>query len=85
MKKRLLLSIVIPTKDREKLLLKSLNYLSKNIFLFNEVIIIDSSLKKIDERSLKKSYKKMNIKYFTSQPSTSMQRNLCLKSARKKK
>lgn len=84
MKKRLLLSIVIPTKDREKLLLKSLNYLSKNIFLFNEVIIIDSSLKKIDERSLKKSYKKMNIKYFTSQPSTSMQRNLGLKSARKK-
>ena len=84
MKKRLLLSIVIPTKDREKLLLKSLNYLSKNIFLFNEVIIIDSSLKKIDERSLKKSYKKMDIKYFTSQPSTSMQRNLGLKSARKK-
>lgn len=84
MKKRLLLSIVIPTKDREKLLLKSLNYLSKNIFLFNEVIIIDSSLKKIDVRSLKKSYKKMNIKYFTSQPSTSMQRNLGLKNARKK-
>ena len=84
MRKRLLLSIVIPTKDREKLLLKSLNYLNKNFFLFNEVIIVDSSLKKIDERSLKKSYKKMNIKYFTSQPSTSMQRNLGLKSARKK-
>ena len=84
MRKRLLLSVVIPTKDREKLLLKSLNYLNKNFFLFNEVIIVDSSLKKIDERSLKKSYKKMNIKYFTSQPSTSMQRNLGLKSARKK-
>ena len=84
MRKRLLLSVVIPTKDREKLLLKSLNYLNKNFFLFNEVIIVDSSSKKIDERILKTSYKKMNIKYFTSQPSTSMQRNLGLKSARKK-
>jgi len=84
MRKRLSLSIIIPTKDREKLLLKSLNYLNKNFFLFNEVIIVDSSSKKIDERILKTSYKKMNIKYLTSQPSTSIQRNLGLKNVKKK-
>ena len=32
--KRFPLSIVIPTKDREKLLFKSLEFLNRNIFFF---------------------------------------------------
>ena len=43
MKKKLPLSIIIPTKDRTELLIKTLKYLKKNIFFFNEVIIIDST------------------------------------------
>ena len=76
MTKRLSLSIVIPTKDRRELLFKSLKFLNKNFFFFNEIIIVDSSLNIINERDLKTSYRKSNIKYFTSKPSTSMQRNL---------
>ena len=84
MTKRLSLSIVIPTKDRRELLFKSLKFLNKNFFFFNEIIIVDSSLNIINERDLKTSYRKSNIKYFTSKPSTSMQRNLGLKNVRKK-
>lgn len=84
MKKRLPLSIIIPTKDREKLLFKSLNFLKKNIFFFTEVIIVDSSVTKMNCVKLKTSFKKLNIKYYTSRPSTSKQRNLGLKSMKKR-
>ena len=47
MKKKLSLSIVIPTKDRHELLKRILNYLKKNAFFFNEVLVIDSSKKNI--------------------------------------
>ena len=55
MKKRLSLSIVIPTKDRHTLLIRILKYLHKNTFFFNEVLIIDSSTKNIlREKEIKK-------------------------------
>lgn len=79
MKKKLPLSIVIPTKDREQLLLKSLNFLNKNIFFFNEVIIVDSSVKKFKIQN----FKKLNIRYYKSKPSTSIQRNIGLQKAKK--
>tara|TARA_B110000971_G_scaffold206045_1_gene228995 strand:- start:24 stop:929 length:906 start_codon:yes stop_codon:yes gene_type:complete len=82
--KRLPLSIVIPTKDRERLLFESLKFLNKNFFFFNEVIIVDSSIKKLNKKILYKSYKKLNIQYYTSKPSTSVQRNLGLRNVRKK-
>lgn len=82
--KRLRLSIIIPTKDREKLLLKSLKFLDKNFFFCNEVIIVDSSKKKLNRKKLSTSYKRLNIRYYGSKPSTSKQRNLGLKNARKK-
>jgi len=82
--KRLPLSIVIPTKDRERLLFKSLKFLNKNFFFFNEVIIVDSSIKKLNKKILYKFYKKLNIQYYTSKPSTSVQRNLGLRNVRKK-
>tara|TARA_B110000259_G_scaffold174582_1_gene209017 strand:+ start:4133 stop:5062 length:930 start_codon:yes stop_codon:yes gene_type:complete len=82
--KRFPLSIVIPTKDREKLLFKSLEFLNRNIFFFNEVIIIDSSAKKLTKEKLNNFNKNLNIKYYTSKPSTSLQRNLGLRNVRKK-
>ena len=86
MKKKLSLSIVIPTKDRHELLKRILNYLKKNAFFFNEVLVIDSSKKNIfRENEIKNNFKKLNIKYYNTQPSTSMQRNLGLKHINKKK
>ena len=85
MKKKLSLSIVIPTKDRHELLKRILNYLKKNTFFFNEVLVIDSSKKNIfRENEIKNNFKKLNIKYYNTQPSTSMQRNLGLKHINKK-
>ena len=85
MKKKLSLSIVIPTKDRHELLKRILNYLKKNAFFFIEVLVIDSSKKNIfRENEIKNNFKKLNIKYYNTQPSTSMQRNLGLKHINKK-
>ena len=84
MKKKLPLSIIIPTKDRTELLIKTLKYLKKNIFFFNEVIIIDSTkINKISQKQLN-NFKKLNIKYYSSKPSTALQRNLGLKYINKK-
>ena len=84
MKKKLPLSIIIPTKDRAVLLVKTLIYLKKNIFFFNEVVIIDSTEKnKISQKQLN-NFKKLNIKYISSKPSTALQRNLGLKYINKK-
>lgn len=84
MEKKLPLSIIIPTKDRTELLIKTLKYLKKNIFFFNEVIIIDSTeINKISQKQLN-NFKKLNIKYYSSKPSTALQRNLGLKYINKK-
>lgn len=84
MKKKLPLSIIIPTKDRAELLIKTLIYLKKNSFFFNEIIIIDSTKKnKVSQKQLH-NFKKLNIKYFSSKPSTALQRNLGLKYINKK-
>jgi hypothetical protein len=84
MKKKLQLSIIIPTKDRAELLVKTLIYLKKNIFFFNEVVIIDSTEKnKISQKQLN-NFEKLNIKYISSKPSTALQRNLGLKYINKK-
>ena len=83
MEKKLPLTIIIPTKDRTKLLIKTLTYLKKNIFFFNEVIIIDSTEKnKICNKQLN-NFKQLNIKYYSSKPSTALQRNLGLKYIKK--
>lgn len=85
MKKKLLLSIIIVTKDRQNFLKKTLIYLKKNSFFFNEVIIVDSSKNKLNEQSeLLKKFKKMNIKIYHSKPSTSHQRNLGIVHSNKK-
>ena len=37
------LSVIIPTKDRPRRLIKLIKTLEKNKFFFNEIIIVDSS------------------------------------------
>jgi len=69
--------IIIPTRNRIKKLIKTLNFLKKNIFFFNKVIIVDSSdinLKnQIKIKIIKYNY---DIKLINSTPSTCIQRNL---------
>ena len=79
------ISIVIPTKDRLKLLKKLLKYLDMNIFFFDEIIIIDSSIKKINNYNLNFLSKKIKnkIKLIYSAPGTSLQRNVGLKNINK--
>lgn len=84
MEKKLPLSIIIPTKDRTVLLIKTLRYLKKNIFFFNEVIIIDSTKKNKISKEQLHIFKKLNIKYYSSKPSAALQRNLGLKYINKK-
>ena len=72
-------SLIIPTRNRHKHLIKLLKFLNKNKIHFKEILIIDSS----DKNSFKKitnycsKYKK--IKIIKSVPSTSLQRNIGLK------
>ena len=83
--KKLNLSIVIPTRNRVEMLIKTLKYLSENKFFFKEIIIVDSS-DKIQKAKLKllKNFNKLNIKIFNSKPSISLQRNIGLKQVSKK-
>ena len=83
--KKLNLSIVIPTRNRAKMLNKTLKYLSENKFFFKEIIIVDSSdeIQKVQVKSLK-NFNKLNIKIFDSKPSISLQRNIGLKFMSKK-
>ena len=74
------LSIVIPTRNRYDMLLKTISTLIKNSFFFKEIIIVDSSDKhhKSKIKTLKK-IDKINIKILNSKPSISLQRNIGLK------
>ena len=78
------LSIIIPTKDRPKKLLKLIEKLKKYKFFFNEVIIVDSSNKK-NNRYIKKKLTIIDpsIKLLNSKPSISYQRNLGIKKTKK--
>lgn len=78
------ISIIIPTKDRTKLLKKTLVFLTKNKRFFSEVIIIDSSNEKnfnTNKNNIKNL--KLNSKHFVSKPSTSLQRNIGLQKLNK--
>ena len=78
------LSIIIPTKDRPSLIKKTIDQLSKNIFFFKEIIIIDSSNKFIKKKIHNIiSNSKLNIKIYDSKASISVQRNLGLKKVKK--
>jgi glycosyltransferase involved in cell wall biosynthesis len=70
-------SVIIPTRNREYLLLRLLKFFKKNKLKFSEILVIDSS----DESSKKKVKlicSKYPVKLFHSKPSTSKQRNIGL-------
>ncbi len=83
--KKLNITIIIPTRNRYHKLIKTISYLSKNSFFFKELIIIDSSdNRKIYKKHLKKKFKNLNLKFFFSKPSISLQRNIGLRKVKKK-
>ena len=84
--KKLDLTIVIPTRNRSKILLKTLNVLKKNNFFFKEIIIVDSS-DELHKNKIKKSniIKKLNITFLNSKPSAALQRNVGLQNIKKKR
>ena len=80
------ISIIIPTKDRLNFLKNTLKNLDKNNFFFDEIIIVDSSLKKIRNYNLNfLSFKiKRKIKLIYSSSGTALQRNIGLKNINRK-
>ena len=80
------ISIIIPTKDRLNFLKNTLKNLDKNNFFFDEIIIVDSSLKKIRNYNLNfLSFKiKRKIKLIYSSRGTALQRNIGLKNINRK-
>jgi GT2 family glycosyltransferase len=76
-------TLIIPTHNREKLLEKLLFHLKELKLNFLEIIVIDSSEKKIRNKIIKIS-KFFKTKLYFSKPSTSIQRNIGLKKANKK-
>jgi len=84
--KKLDLTIVIPTRNRSTILLKTLHVLKKNNFFFKEIIIVDSS-DEFHKNKIKKSNitKKLNITFLNSKPSAALQRNVGLQNLKKKR
>ena len=76
-------TLIIPTYNREKLLEKLLFHLKELKLNFLEIIVIDSSEKKIRNKIIK-ICKFFKTKLYFSKPSTSIQRNIGLKKANKK-
>jgi len=71
-------SLIIPTRNRNDFLFKTLSQLKYYKIKFQEIIVIDSS-DNFNKLLLKKIYKKFSVKFYRSEPSTSAQRNLGLK------
>lgn len=67
-------SLIIPTRNRPKFLKETLEQLSNQKIEFSEIIIVDSS-EKSHEDEINQVIKGKNIKFFKTQPSTSLQRN----------
>ena len=76
-------SLIIPTRNRSRQLIDLLHNLFILKISFGEILVIDSS-KNFHSKKIKNYCKKNKIKYFTSNSSTSLQRNLGLKKAKPK-
>ena len=72
-------SLIIPTRNRHKHLIKLLKFLNLSKIHFNEILIIDSSEKNSFKKINKYFSKYKKIKIIKSKPSTSLQRNIGLK------
>jgi len=71
-------SLIIPTRNRNSFLFKTLSQLKKYNIKFQEILVIDSSDKsnKLFNQNI---CKKFSVKFYHSKPSISLQRNLGLK------
>ncbi len=76
-------SLIIPTKDRFNILIRMFISLGKYSGEFDEIIIVDSSSKYISSKINDYFKKFKNVKIFRSSPSTSLQRNIGIKNAKK--
>ena len=84
--KKLDLGIVIPTRNRSAMLIKTIDKLAKNSFFFKEIVVVDSSNE--FHKSKIKNFKfqnKINVKLYNSKPSISLQRNIGLNKVIKKR
>ena len=79
---KLNLTIVIPTRNRLKLLTKTLIQLKKSNFFFKEIIIVNSYDKE-KKKELNKLKTFFNVKIINSKPGISKQRNKGLKNVNK--
>jgi len=70
------ISAVIATRNRKDSLYRTLRALSNQSYKLQEVIIVDSSDEKLDDTELSTTFDGLNIKYFTSEPSVCVQRNI---------
>lgn len=69
--------IVIPTRNRIKELINTLNFLESNKFFFKKIVIVDSSNLEIKDQIKKKVKKyRANIEVINSEASTCIQRNV---------
>lgn len=69
-------SVVIPTRNRAGSLLQLLSDLSKQIYPLKEVIIVDSSDQQMDQKELQLRFPLLNIRYYSSEASVCIQRNI---------
>lgn len=75
-------SLIIPTRNRPNYLRKTFNQIKNIKISFLEIIVIDSSDKKYENKIIEliknnnTAYFNNNIKFFRSKPSTSLQRNI---------
>jgi hypothetical protein len=76
-------SVIIPTRNREYLLLNLLKFFKKKKIKFNEILIIDSS-DAAKKKKIELICSEYPVKLFHSKPSTSKQRNIGLAKRNKK-
>jgi len=76
-------TLIIPTKNRYTLLIKTLKNLKSLKVKFDEIIVVDSS-DIITHNKIKKISKQFSLKVYKSKPSSSLQRNIGLKKMNKK-
>lgn len=74
-------SAVIATRNRKDSLYRTLLALANQSCNLQEVIIVDASDEKLDEAELSTTFDRLNIKYFTSEPSVCVQRNIGIRNS----
>ncbi|UII34352.1 glycosyltransferase family 2 protein [Fulvivirga ulvae] len=75
------LSVVIPTRNRSESLMRLLEDMSKQTYPLKEIIVVDSSDKRMKMEALAEAFPSLNIQYLNSTPSVCIQRNIGVQKA----